>query len=123
MSNGFTCVRGCIRHPDGYVVASVNGSGTAEGARATELLTAAFNASTTLATMGYDALECMKALPELVEEFKSVLAALSLIQQADIKEPDDNEFLRKLIRIQSDLTVSDASAILTRLRVQEVDKP
>lgn len=59
------------------------------------IVAAALNASTTLASMGYDALECQKALPELVDFLEAVKGGASKPVAANI--------LLTRLRVQEDL--------------------
>ena len=68
---------------------------------------ASLNASTTLATMGYDAVECMKALPELLERIEVI---------ARVPPVSSEEFYQITA-----VYLGRVQGILTRLRVQEVD--
>ncbi len=113
MSNGFTArkINGGLRP---YAVIDPNGPFGDDMVAAilteehAEIVAAAFNASTTLATMGYDAVECMKALPELVAHLDWALKKLHNVPM-------------NCIPFLETKTWRDAENLLTRLRVQEVD--
>ena len=118
MSNGFTVEYDnadearyeswSVIAPDGNTLCCCDNEAAADN------IAMMWSASTTLATMGYDAVECQKALPEL-------LIALRTFQTLGVCCASEDCYSRKEVAQLGRRQNEDIDAILTRLRVQEVD--